>query len=80
LSVIYNKTGDFTTRIGNLSSAFKKAENQWKQKFKCRLEIWQKIQRSIISPICFPPYHKEKKYLISEPSYLNQGKYFFQNI
>ncbi len=32
-------TGSFTTRMGNLSSAFEKADSQWKQIFKCRLEI-----------------------------------------
>jgi hypothetical protein len=35
--VLCEYTGSSTTRLGNLSSAFEKADSQWKQIFKCRL-------------------------------------------
>jgi hypothetical protein len=34
-------------RMGNFSSAFKKADSQWEQILKCRLEILQKTGTSI---------------------------------
>jgi hypothetical protein len=46
-SNLQKKTGGSTKRMGNLSSAFKKADIHWEQKLKCRLEIWQKTQTRI---------------------------------
>jgi hypothetical protein len=42
LIVIYNNTGGTTKRMVNLISAVGKADNQYEQIFKCRLESWQK--------------------------------------
>jgi hypothetical protein len=41
--------------LGNLSSAIEKAEGQWKQIFKLKVESWQQIQCSkyIFLPVCF---------------------------
>jgi hypothetical protein len=45
--------GGFTKRMGNLNSAFKKADSQWEQIFICRLESWQRTPINIISLVCF---------------------------
>jgi hypothetical protein len=46
-------TGGSSTRMGNLSSAFEKADSQWEQMFKCRLERWQQTPKNNISPSMF---------------------------
>jgi hypothetical protein len=39
--------------MGNLSSAFEKADSPWEQTFKCRLESWQKTPINKIFPSVF---------------------------
>jgi hypothetical protein len=39
--------------MGNLSSAFEKADSQWEQTFKCRLESLQRTPINIISSSMF---------------------------
>ncbi len=46
-------TGGSVKRMGNLSSAFEKANSQWEQTFKCRLESWQRTPINIIFPSMF---------------------------
>jgi len=41
LTVIYNNTGGTTKSMENLISAVGKADNQYEQIFKRRLESWQ---------------------------------------
>jgi hypothetical protein len=52
-------TGGSTMRTGNLSSAFEKANSQWEQIFKCRLECWERTPLNIISPSKFHLNHVE---------------------
>jgi hypothetical protein len=42
--------GGSTKRMEKSSSAFEKADSQWEQIFKCRLENWQRTLINIIYP------------------------------
>ncbi len=56
LSNFVKHIGGSLKRIGNLSSAFKKADSQREQSFKCHLESWQGTPINIISPSVFHLY------------------------
>jgi hypothetical protein len=43
----------YTKRMEKSSSAFEKADSQWEQIFKCRLENWHRTLINIIYPSMF---------------------------